>query len=80
MKDCNDKEKCFYCGIKLTDGNRTKDHIEPVSRIGNKNKRYRGGLKNNRVWACRWCNQNKGDMHLDVFMKMPYYKQFCRKI
>lgn len=50
-----DKEKCAYCGTKLTLRSCTKDHVIP---------RSKGGLDvlSNVVACCRHCNARKADM------------------
>lgn len=52
--------KCYYCKKELTDDNRTKDHIKPFSKGGKLN-------SNNKVYACRECNQLKGPLTLIEF-------------
>lgn len=49
-----DKERCAYCGCKLTLRSCTKDHVVP---------RSKGGLDNllNVVACCKTCNANKAD-------------------
>jgi len=71
----NEKE-CFYCGIILTDNNKTRDHIEPV----NKGK-HRRGIKNygKIVWACRSCNLAKGNLSLEIFKESKYYNFYCKR-
>lgn len=53
---------CFYCGIKLTADNRSRDHVHPRAR-GGAGKRY------NLVPACKICNVSKGTKALNVFRK-----------
>jgi len=58
--------ECHYCGIELTEENKTRDHVVP---------RAMGGLdvKWNRVWCCREENSKKAD-------KFPTCRcSFCRK-
>lgn len=47
-------DRCAYCECRLTDANRTIDHVLPVSR---------GGTDDiaNLVLSCLDCNQLKGD-------------------
>ena len=54
-----DGHKCVYCG---SSENLTVDHVRP---------RTKGGTDtaDNLVTACRPCNQAKGSMHVDVFMR-----------
>lgn len=52
--------KCYYCKKELTDDNRTRDHIKPFSKGGKLN-------PNNKVYACRECNQLKGPYTLIEF-------------
>jgi len=72
----NNKE-CFYCGIILTDKNKTRDHIEPVN---NRNRRIkRSQFKHSKtVLACRTCNLSKGNMSLEDFKKTQYYNFYCK--
>ena len=51
---------CFYCGIKLTYENRTRDHVHPRSR-GGLGKRY------NLVPACFICNGAKGNKSINTY-------------
>lgn len=44
--------ECFYCGEALNKQNRTKDHVRA------RTKGYT--LKNNKVYACQFCNVDKG--------------------
>jgi 5-methylcytosine-specific restriction endonuclease McrA len=55
------KYQCYYCRDPLDDTNRTKDHIVPKSK---------GGIlsKKNKVFACRKCNRNKGDLTLQEWL------------
>lgn len=51
---------CFYCGIKLNENNRSRDHVHPRSR-GGLGKRY------NLVPACLPCNGAKGTKSINVY-------------
>lgn len=47
---------CWWCGVPLTKGNSTADHVLPKSKGGN-------GRRRNLVLCCYSCNQAKGDSH-----------------
>lgn len=49
---------CWYCGTSLKGGKRTRDHVEPKSKVGNKT-RF--------VDACGPCNVMKAALTLDEF-------------
>lgn len=54
--------KCFYCKKPVRKENATLDHIIPLSRGGyNKRKNY--------VMACDSCNNEKGSMTKDEYIK-----------
>lgn len=55
-----DGNRCVYCG---SSHNLTIDHVRP---------RILGGptTSSNCVTACRTCNQAKGSMHVDDFLKL----------
>jgi hypothetical protein len=53
-----DKNRCRYCGKRLTKSNRVIDHVVPWSR-GGRNE------DSNLVLACRDCNYIKGDKTLE---------------
>ena len=59
----SNKYECFYCGERLTDWNRTVDHIVPKSK---------GGIlsNNNKAFCCKRCNQFKSDMDVEGFQGM----------
>lgn len=69
-------DKCHYCGGKLTDRNRTLDHMYP--------RRWGGiSIPDNLVPCCKNCNQNKKDMTYDQFLhykKLKNQKEeyYCR--
>lgn len=46
--------RCAYCRCRLTKKNASKDHVVPKCRI-------QGELNRNIVWACKTCNQLKGN-------------------
>lgn len=48
-----ERKSCVYCGARLTDGNTTLDHMEPLSRGGTHSAA-------NLVACCRSCNSRKG--------------------
>jgi 5-methylcytosine-specific restriction endonuclease McrA len=56
------KFQCYYCKEYLTDLNRTKDHVIPKSKGGKL-------TKDNKVYACRKCNRNKGDLTIEEWME-----------
>lgn len=53
---------CFYCSRPLNDYSRTVDHLIP---------KCDGGIKSNdnKVHACKSCNQLKGNMHPEHFVE-----------
>lgn len=55
------KYQCFYCRDRLTDENRTRDHLHPKSKGG---KLY----DDNKVYACRTCNKWKGDLTIEEWL------------
>lgn len=57
------KHQCFYCGERISDHSRTTDHIIPKSQ---------GGIlsNDNKVYACRRCNQFKADTDPETFLGM----------
>ena len=70
----SDKHECFYCGGFLNSYNRTVDHIIPKSK---------GGIlsNDNKVFACKRCNQFKSDMLPDELLAMARFieKEFDRE-
>jgi len=56
--------RCIYCGVPLTKINRSVDHILPLSKGGQHNKR-------NLVPVCRLCNSSKNDKFL---YDWPFFK------
>ena len=55
-------DKCYYCGCKLTDKNRTLDHMYP--------RRWGGiSIPENLIPSCKNCNRDKMDMSYDQFMR-----------
>lgn len=76
FKERINKNKCFYCGMILTEKNRTRDHIEPIN-----DRKARRRNDDNFVYSCRPCNFAKDNMTLENFKKTTYYKFYCvRKI
>lgn len=53
---------CFYCGVKLTKANRTRDHVHPRTHGG-------AGKRFNLVPSCSSCNSAKGAKAINVFRK-----------
>lgn len=69
--ELNGYERCSYCGIYLSNRNRTLDHRYP---------RVWGGisLPDNLLPSCRYCNQEKSEMTYEQFQKyirLPYNKK-----
>ncbi len=56
--------KCFYCGVKLDSANHVMEHV--VSRPAGRN------TCDNIVASCRSCNNKKGDIEADDFLRMLY--------
>lgn len=78
----NKAKKCYYCELtfgatdhSINAGIKTKDHIIPLTKRGK-------DIEENIVVACRWCNEEKGDMSLvDFFnhiLKMDSLTQLQR--
>ena len=65
----NKNAKCIYCERKLTLENATTDHIVPISKGGN-------NTQVNLVVTCFDCNNQRGDMHFNEYLrfKNPKYK------
>ena len=61
--DRHKNPKCIYCGVKLTHENATSDHIIPISNGGN-------NTQINMVVVCNDCNNERGNMSFDNFMKI----------
>lgn len=61
-------DKCCYCECKLTDDNRTKDHVWPRSK-GGKGKSFRYP---NIKPCCVKCNQEKSDLLPLEYIKWLY--------
>lgn len=57
---------CYYCKRPIPFEDITKDHVLPVSKGHT--------LLNNKVFACRTCNNHKGDRTLEVFKKLMIRK------
>src|ERR1044072_5752757 len=53
-------DKCWYCGKKLLSIEVTIDHVVPKA-LGGSN------LKDNKVIACRKCNEDKGMIDLEQY-------------
>jgi len=63
----NSAEKCYYCELTFGSDNhainagiKTRDHIIPLAKLGK-------DIPENIVIACRWCNEEKGNMTLVKF-------------
>jgi len=56
------KFQCYYCREYLTDLNRTRDHVIPKSKGGKLS-------KDNKVYACKKCNRNKGDLSIEEWIE-----------
>lgn len=66
-----DRDKCFYCNRKLTIGNKTFDHIHPLSRNGLNE-------SSNLVRCCSKCNTTKGNLLLhELIVKLNKDLEFC---
>lgn len=65
-KEDSNKYECFYCGERLSDFNRTVDHIVPKSK---------GGIlsNDNKVYSCKRCNQFKADVDVETFLGMTRF-------
>jgi len=57
------RKPCHYCGVKLTRDQATFDHKQPLSQGG-----YDKGK--NGVIACKSCNEAKGSMSYEMFMRI----------
>lgn len=57
-----DGEICQYCGQQAPDGQ--PDHIIPLSKGGT-------DALDNLVWACRGCNESKGNKTLEEWQPLP---------
>ena len=55
-------EKCSYCGIMLTEKNRTLDHMFPRAYGG-------ASIPDNLIPCCKKCNNRKGDMTFHQYIK-----------
>ncbi len=55
---------CFYCGAKLTDKNKTLEHVVPISKGGT-------NRAENCRWACEECNEYKKREYLLDLEWMP---------
>lgn len=64
----NDMLYCFYCKRRLNRFTRTIDHLVPLAR-GGLNRIY------NRVYCCKECNNDKGDMTLKEYRLYLKLKQ-----
>ena len=76
QQELDNKDICFYCGQKLDNSNRSRDHIDPIRKGSNRHgpKCFRG----NRVWACLACNKAKDNLTLEEFIQTPYFKFWGR--
>ena len=57
---------CYYCKRPIPYEDITRDHVLPVSKGHT--------LLNNKVFACRTCNNHKGDRSLEDFKKLMIRK------
>lgn len=56
------KDECCYCGIMLTEHNRSRDHVRP---------QWKGGKRvGNLVWCCTQCNGLKGGHSLETWLEL----------
>jgi len=60
---------CWYCGVPLTMGTVTADHVVPVHHGGQ-------AVLDNLVASCRDCNAAKGDKSLEAFRRQRGGKVF----
>ena len=72
--------KCYYCGIKLVDGNTTFDHIIPRHNNGT-------GSKRNFCACCKGCNGIKWQYSLEKFrdimqraLEVEHYEFYFEKL
>jgi hypothetical protein len=56
------KFQCYYCIEYLTDFNRTRDHVIPKCKGGKLS-------PDNKVYACKKCNRNKGDLTIEEWIE-----------
>ena len=61
-----DRNICHYCRKPLTDKNRTRDHKTP--------RKLGGSGRQNYVWACFKCNNEKADIPYDIFIERKRWK------
>lgn len=78
VKCRNSNKTCYYCHRNLNRFTRTIDHLIPISR-GGPNRIY------NRVYCCKECNNEKGDMTVKEYniylsLKTKYTRKELRKI
>lgn len=52
--------ECSYCGIVLTEHNRSRDHVHPIIQGGRH--------KDNLVWCCKQCNELKSGHTLEEWL------------
>ena len=62
------KKACFFCHGKMQVNSRTKDHLIPRSVL--KAYGYEEGILNNVVPCCLDCNQEKSNLHPELFRKL----------
>ena len=70
------KNRCFYCGIKMTKSGRitdaTVEHVYPKVKYS--------GLLDNTTGACFGCNMAKNGFPLDQFRQYRSDVLFCEKV
>jgi 5-methylcytosine-specific restriction endonuclease McrA len=59
--------KCIYCDIELNKDNATADHIVPISEGGN-------NTQVNLVVCCQDCNNERGNLEFNYFMRLKKKK------
>ncbi|MEZ5559073.1 MAG: HNH endonuclease [Pseudomonadales bacterium] len=69
-----DRSLCLYCGNTFPDGELTRDHVVPISRLGR-------DTWDNVVSACKRCNHHKGNRLPEEcsmeLLALPYVPNFA---
>ena len=65
-------DSCYYCNCPLTKSTATIDHLIPLARGGS-------NTESNRVWCCKHCNIQKGDLTPDEFTLFKVVKKNYKK-
>lgn len=71
--------RCYYCTRQMT---RDRNDSRTIATIDEVHPRSKGGLRtlSNQVAACKACNNLKGDMSLDAFLRVMARPEFQAKI